>query len=252
MSSYQNIKRFCTIIAKYYAPDFFAGQMSRETTGRPASETNPFIEKEKEINEMLHKRELFGVQGSSQGGTVDKKGKWVEFLALVQTFNRDAPELKKILNKACGSFYITKEADENYSVTASGNGKPADLINIANYFITSEETYALDKASKEIIQLNCRQKASANKTDYGVVFEWNVETIPSVDTIAPNLVTIKLPAGPSPKNTVIIKISKEVANELNKQGFNDMLNDQKLKDERTKAVEAFETLDKDLEEFLKA
>ncbi len=250
MESFENIKKVCVLLSKQNATAFFAEQLGEEYSGGVETEIDPIMKKENEINDILKKRNLFGVQGPATSGMRDKEGKWMKLVALTQTFNKDAPELKNFLNKVSKSFKIETKSDGKFDVIDSCDEKSPDLIDIANYIVSSDDTYALNLTSKKIMKLKVRQKGSASQTKYGAIVELNVETIPDVESIAHNLTNLKLPDNTAKKDEIVKNISCKVAEVLKKQGYNDFLNNQKIQEERSMAIEAFESFDNDLGQFV--
>lgn len=249
MSSFENIKQVCVLLSRHHAPLFFAEKLGEEITGGARDEVGPFAENENDINEILKKTRLFGVQGPIKGGTYDKEGKWVEFTALAQTFNRDAPELKNLLNKANKCFEIEKK-DEKLNVIKTSGEKSPDVIDIVNYFVSSDDTYALNLSTKKVMTFKARQKGSANKTDYGLIVELNIEAELNVHSIADKLIQLKLSEGESEMEKKVDKIANEVSDLIIKQGYNDLLNSKNIQEERNQAIEAFESFDSAIKQFI--
>lgn len=250
MRSFQNIKQLCTLISKQHAELFFIEQLGRETSGASHAEISPITGRENEINEMLKKNNLFGVQGPVTSGMKDKEEKWVEYSTLTQSFNKDAPELKTFLNKVYKSFKIEAKNDGTFNVIASDNEKDPDLIDIANYIISPDDIYALNLSSKKVTKMEAHHKGSASKTQYGVIIEVSIESLPDLDSIAHQLIHLKLPEKQKNKDKIANENSGKVTEFFKKQGYSDLLSGQKVQEERTKALEAFESLDKDLEQFI--
>jgi len=251
MGTYENVKQVCDLISRLNSPSFFAEWLKEEMTGSIDDDVNPLTGKENEINEILKKSGTFGVQGPTKSGSYDKEGKWVEFIALTQTFNKDAPELKNFLNEMSKSFIIEKKKDGSLNVIDSSDKKSPILIDIANYIVASDDTYALNLTTKKVMDLKAHQKGSASKTDYGVIVELNIEVQPTVSSIADKLILLKLPDDTTQKEKIVSTLNSEVVEILEKQDCNGLLKNQKIEEERTKAIEAFELLDSDFEEFIK-
>lgn len=250
MKSFQNIKQLCTLICKQHAELFFIEQLGQETPGGAHTDINPITGRENEINEILKKNNLFGVQGPVKSGMNDKEGKWIEYSTLTQSFNRDAPELKTFLNKVYKSFKIEAKNDGTFDVIGSNNEKDPDLIDIANYIVSPDKIYALNHSSKKVTEIEAHQKGSASKTQYGVIIEISIESLPDLDSIAQQLIHLQLPEKQKNKEKIAQESSGKVTELLKKQGYNDLLSSQKIQEERTKALVAFESLDKDLEQFI--
>lgn len=109
--------------------------------------------------------------------------------------------------------------------------------------------YALDLSSIELIKLEARQSGCVSKSEDGGILELNIEDVLNIKTMTHELVHFKLPNELYQKESMVDNISIK-ATELVQEICNDLLNSQKIKEEKAQALDAFKLLDHDLEELL--
>ncbi len=252
MSTFQNIKLICTMISKLKAQEL-TEQLGWDFPDISDAETNLVISKTKEIEEILKNRGLGGVHGPVRSGSQDQDGNWIEFIALTQTVNKEAPKLRDILNEISRTFKIEKVDKEKISVIGVYDEKSPDLIKTAEYFIGPEHIYAVNLNKKKIMKLKGRQTGGASESEEGGIIGFDAEAVSNMETIIHELVHLKLPdemsqiAGVSIAEASIDDISKGIVEEIKKQEYyDDFLNDPRIEEERKNILEAFELVNADL------
>jgi hypothetical protein len=255
---FQDIKRVCASISKLNANDL-AKQFGRSISGEGDPEADLMISREDELEELLKKRGLIAACGPITSGAYDEHGKWIDFVSLTQVFTKEAPILKALLNEVSRHFSIQIETNDRTKVggvnevrlmVGAYDEECGDLIDNANYFLTSERTCAFDLTNMKIIEINGCQAGGAGQGESGASIELNVENGLDANAIIHELVHLKWPEDIPQTEHDITEVATQVTQQLVRQGFDGFLKDEKVEAERQEALNAFALFDTDLRKFI--
>lgn len=142
MVDFQNIKQVCTLFSKLNAKSV-AEQSGQDLPKSLDTEINQIAGKEKIIEEISKKRGILGVHGPTRSGLPDTDGKWIEFVALTQTFNIDALELKNVINEISRSFKISMVTSDTIKVSRSYSNESHNFTLLLPIILSPQKCFML-------------------------------------------------------------------------------------------------------------
>jgi hypothetical protein len=245
---FEGIKKMCAVTSE---------EMAREYAKTKREE---FIDKENKKNQEImaylknrikalsKKYEIYVTKGPTTSSVQKPNGEWMDFRGFVQNFSKEAPILTEFINEVGGMLEVDPEAGK-ISVFELQITSPSDFCS-AEYFISSEDIYALNLANGEIFKFRGRQTSAVTQaSDEKTIMSLNLEHEPSMEDLIYEIVRAKWPEQlPEQKISyqLVDHISDKIKEQLNLSAENPILEIDTLKRERSEILDAFHAFDEDL------
>lgn len=245
---FHGIKRMCALsseqLARQYArikkKDFF--DRKNEKTQRSLVQ----LRKRAEKLARRHRIHMFHEPTTSRVRNLN--GGWINIMGFAQYFSREAPLLSEFLNELEAMVEIDPEVGR-IRFFGMGVRSPSDFF-AAEYFISSEEIYALNLASGEIFQFKGRQIGAVTRgSDGKPVIRLNLERELSMGNLIYEVVCAQWPEHLSQEkisHDLIDPIRVKAEKQLNLSGKAPIVEVDPLRGERSQISDRFKPLDEAL------
>ncbi len=205
------------------------------------------LKKKDQIEKIANECNIKAECVTSQSGS-EINGKYIEFMALIQGFEMQVSKLLEIVNILGKSFEI--KFTKNKLTISSPKNEQKNAFKTANYFISSNEWYAIDLKSKELVKMKGRKLGGATLIDDDWKFSANIEAVLSLDTIIDEILHTKLPEEIQQQHINIDMISDKLIKKFFGMGYDKILKNSILEEEKEHAICTFQLFDKNLEKIL--
>ncbi len=245
---FHGIKRMCALsseqLARQYArimkKDFF--DWESEKTQRA------FVQLRKRAEKMARRHRIHMYHEPTKSRVRNLNGGWINIMGFAQYFSREAPLLSEFLNELGAMVEIDPESGK-IKFFGIGVRSPSDFF-AAEYFISSEEIYALNLASGEIFQFKGRQISAITRGTAGKpVISLNLEREPSMGDLIYEVVRAQWPEYLSEQkisHDLIDPIRVNAEKQLNLSGKAPIVEVDPLRGERSQISDRFKPLDEAL------
>jgi len=239
------IKKICALSSKQIAARY--ARIKRKSFFDTEDEKNQevFVQL-KNRAEKLSKRHRINMCYEPTTSRVRKaNGEWIDIMGFVQYFSKEAPLLSEFLNELGGMFEVDSEVGTIRFFGIQMRG-PSDFCS-AEYFVSSEEIYALNLANEEIFQFKGRQTSAVTQGPDGkAVISLNLEHEPSLWDLIYEVIRAKWPEQLSQQrlsHESIDQISVQAEKQLNLSGNPPIVEVDALKGERLQISDRFKAFD---------
>jgi len=245
---FDNIKPICSLISKAKGMGY-KNALQKGSVGKDDidADVEAILKKEDKILSIAKKYDIHAWHSPVRSGS-EINGEHKEFYAFMQYFEINAPLLLDLANYLGQQFkfQVIKKRDGTISlnIASTGEGSRINTFASANYFITCEEFFGVDLSSKKLVQISGYNCAMASPTEKGWALGVNLEVPLSLDNLLHEIIHAKCPdeVKQSPHINIDL-ITDGICKKFSESGFNDLLNEPQLEEERIHAKAAFNKFD---------
>ncbi len=245
---FHGIKRMCALSSEQLARQY-ARIKKKDFFHREDGKTQrAFVQLRKRTEELARRHGIHMYHQPTTSKVRGPHGEWVDMMAFSQHFSREASFLGEFLNELGAMVEVDQEVGK-IRFFGMGVRSPSSFF-ATEYFISSEEIYALNLASGELFQFKGRQiSAVTRRPDGKPVISLNLEREPSMGDLIYEVVRAQWPEHLSQQeisHDLIDSIRVKAEKQLNLSGKAPIVEVDPLRGERSQISVGFEALDEAL------
>ena len=242
---FHRIKRMCALSSEQMARQY-ARIKKKDFFDREDGKTQrAFVQLRKRAEKLSRRHNIHIHHEPTTSRVRNRSGGWIEIMGFAEYFSREAPLLSEFLNELGAMVEVDPEVGK---IRFFGMGvRGPSSFSSAEYFISSEEIFALNLASGEFFQFKGRQISAVTQGPDGKpVISLNLEREPSMGDLIYEVVRAQWPEHLSQQeisHDLIDPIRVKAEKQLHLSGKAPILEVDPLRGERSQISDGFKALD---------